>query len=97
MIYLFRVRVSFVACRMLLADTWMMIYALSLPVCRVRVRAWYVFCYGWILFKCGYIRFMLLVFILFVRIFRTLYIGSTLLLCTHIVGRFFARVYLYIA
>lgn len=37
------------------ADIWMMIHVLSLPVRLFRVRVWYV----WILFECGYIRYMI--------------------------------------
>lgn len=81
MIYLFRIRVSFVACRV--------------PV---------VFRYVWILFKCGLSYYAFSLFQSFMFRYAILdlvayrhYKDSTLLLCTHIVGRFFAREYLYIA
>ena len=67
MIYLFRVRVSFAVCAAVIR--------VLCCVCRLRVRV----LYGVLLFKCGYIRFMLLVFILFVCILGY-YKDSTLLL-----------------
>ena len=55
---------SCVLCRVLLR--WINTYYLC-AVCRVRalvcVPCVFVFRYWWILFKCGYIRYMLLVFI----------------------------------
>ena len=76
------------------ADMWMMIYVLSLPVCLLRVR---VLRYGY----CLSVDISVYAFSLY-SVFYVWYAHSghykysTLLLCTHIVGRFFAREYLYI-
>ena len=56
----------------------------------LRVRAWYVFR------VCSYSVIGGYYSNLVYSLYSGHYKDSTLLLCTHIVGRFFARVYLYI-
>ena len=91
MIYLFPC-----SCAVVGVLRWINTYYLC-AVCRV--RAWYV----WILFKCGYILYMLLVFIQsfmfrYVILDLVYYFNRTLYRqCFCVYGRFFAREYLYIA
>ena len=87
MIYLFRVRVSF-AVSYAVADIWMMIYVIFARVpCSCSVMGGYCLSVD-ISYNCFIVLFCLCVY-------SGHYKDSTLLLCTHIVGRFFTREYLY--